>query len=386
MDTLERFLTVFRHEEPDHVPTFVQGVMNLFTQQWLEKYEDGLSDEQVVLTAVKDVTLHCHLGFESSWCGISTPGQRWGERAEAACRKANEDLDPEMKAQGYSINQAGTLRRTTILPNGELHGWMVEGTLDTEEKWEAFYEDYYVTEINQVAVDAYDQAMPVALAHNHLLIPSTGLLMEPLIATVGVLGIGKFCRRNPKYFEEILDTLMQAPLKRIEALCQTQAPIIVMPDDCAYKGRPIMSPANYERFIIPRMQQMVDRAHQAGKKIFLHSDGFIEPYYPLFIKIGLDGHQSLEPAAGMDLKHCKETYGDDFVLIGNIDSSRLLPYGSTDEVVAATKQCLRDGAPGGGYVLSPCTDLTDSCTLANAEAMMAAWKKYGHYPDVLKLN
>ncbi|MHA1732430.1 MAG: uroporphyrinogen decarboxylase family protein [Promethearchaeota archaeon] len=385
MDVLERFSTVFNHEEPDHVPSFVQGVMSLFQKQWLDAYEDDIDDEQVVLTPVKDVTLHCHLGFESSWCGINTPSQRWGERSREACRKVNEELDPALKAEGYSISQSGTLRKTTILPSGQPHGWMVEGTLDTEEKWEAFYEDYHVTDVDPQAVDLFDESMATALEHDHLLVPTVGLLMEPLISTVGVLGMGKFGRRKPKFFEKVLDTLMEYPLKRMEAICKTNAPIIVMPDDCAFKGRPTMSPAMYERFIIPRMEKMVKMAHGAGKKVFLHSDGFIEPYYPLFIKIGLDGHESLEPAAGMDLLHCKEEYGDDLVLIGNIDCSRLLPYGTPAEVVEATKKCLRDGAPGGGYVFSPCTDLTDSCRLDNVEAMMAAVQKYGAYPDVLDL-
>ncbi|MBD3353660.1 MAG: hypothetical protein GF364_19405, partial [Candidatus Lokiarchaeota archaeon] len=95
---------------------------------------------------------------------------------------------------------------------------------------------------------------------------------------------------------------------------------------------------------------------------------------------GFHGVESLEPMAGMNLKHLKEKYGDKLCLIGNIDVSQLLPYGSREDVIKAVKKCIKDAAEGGGYILSPCTDLTDSCKLENVETMIAATKKYGKYP------
>ena len=81
--------------------------------------------------------------------------------------------------------------------------------------------------------------------------------------------------------------------------------------------------------------------------------------------------------AGMDLKHLKEEYGDKLCLIGNIDVSQLLPYGTTDEVFTAVKKCITDAAEGGGYMLGACTDITNSCKLENVLAMIEATKKYG---------
>ena len=101
------------------------------------------------------------------------------------------------------------------------------------------------------------------------------------------------------------------------------------------------------------------------------------------MEAGFHGVESLEPFAGMDLKHLKETYGDKLCLIGNIDVSGLLPFGTTDDVVEAVKKCIKDAAEGGGYMLSPCTDITDSCKLDNVLAMMDAAKKYGNYPIIL---
>jgi uroporphyrinogen-III decarboxylase len=63
-----------------------------------------------------------------------------------------------------------------------------------------------------------------------------------------------------------------------------------------------------------------------------------------------------------------------------MDCSVLLPFGTQEEVIAVTKQTLREGMVGGAYMFSPCTDLTDSCNLDNVLAMMQTWKKFGHYP------
>jgi len=84
--------------------------------------------------------------------------------------------------------------------------------------------------------------------------------------------------------------------------------------------------------------------------------------------------------AGMNLKHLKDTYGDKLCLIGNIDVSQLLPFGTTDEVTQSVKKCIKDAGEGGGYMLSPCIDITNACKLENIFTMIFVTKKYGKYP------
>ena len=81
----------------------------------------------------------------------------------------------------------------------------------------------------------------------------------------------------------------------------------------------------------------------------------------------------------MDLKHLKETYGDQVTLIGNLDCSRLLPFGSTEDVEQATKKCLDDAMEGGGYICGPTTDIIDSCKPENIKTMVETVHKFGHY-------
>jgi len=145
----------------------------------------------------------------------------------------------------------------------------------------------------------------------------------------------------------------------------------------------MINPKYHRELIIPAYKQAVQILKKAGKYVCFHSDGFTEPYFDGLIEAGFSGVESLEPMAGMNLKHLKDVYGDKLCLIGNIDVSQLLPYGTKDDVVTAVKNCIRDAGEGGGYMLSACTDITNSCKLENVLTMISATKKFGEYPLTL---
>ncbi|MBD3187683.1 hypothetical protein GF325_12685 [Candidatus Bathyarchaeota archaeon] len=161
--------------------------------------------------------------------------------------------------------------------------------------------------------------------------------------------------------------------------CDAGFEIVTWADDCAYKGRVMFPPAVFHDLIEPIYTTLNMYCHKRGVLTFFHSDGFTEPFFEGLIRSGFDGIQSLEPAAGMDLAHLKEAYGNEVCLIGNLDCSELLPFGKPADVVAATKRCLRVAAKGGGYILGPTTDITDACKPENIKVMMDTLLKHGGY-------
>jgi uroporphyrinogen-III decarboxylase len=54
--------------------------------------------------------------------------------------------------------------------------------------------------------------------------------------------------------------------------------------------------------------------------------------------------------------------------------------GTPDDVMRETLECLKKGAPGGGYVLSTDHSLHDDIPLENVIALIDMVKKYGKYP------
>lgn len=378
MDVVEGITMSLRREgESDRVYSFVQGIMRKFERTFDERYGDELADEEIVLLPGKNIVIHKKLGFDSSWYGTPSPVIHYGEKHDKLLDEFQERWSA--RNQNYFVNNTGSLMNRGML-SGYSYNYLVDGLLKERDTWEAWHEDYEIEPIPPERIDHVNEALHMGLEHDFLIIPSTGLLMEPLIAKIGIDAIGRHAYRSPDFLEKICKTIMKVPYEKMRFLCKTDAPVIIIPDDCAYKGRPILSPRMYEKFIIPHFSKVIKMAHDAGKLVIFHSDGKVEPYYNLLIEAGLDAHQSIEPVAGNNLAEIKQTYGDRLSFIGNIDCSRLLPYGSRYEVIEAVKDCLRVGAPGGGYMFSPCTDLTDSCTLENVEVMMATYKKFRTYP------
>ena len=82
----------------------------------------------------------------------------------------------------------------------------------------------------------------------------------------------------------------------------------------------------------------------------------------------------------MDTKKLKREFGQDIVFWGGgIDTQRVLPKGTPDEVEEEVKRRIEDLAPGGGFVFAPVHNIQADVPPANVEAMWLALQQYGKY-------
>jgi uroporphyrinogen decarboxylase len=79
----------------------------------------------------------------------------------------------------------------------------------------------------------------------------------------------------------------------------------------------------------------------------------------------------------MDLRWVKQHYGQRFCIIGNIDSSRTLPFGTPTEVAAEVREAIDIAAPGGGYVLASDHSLHDGIPVDNILALSRTGLEHG---------
>lgn len=129
-------------------------------------------------------------------------------------------------------------------------------------------------------------------------------------------------------------------------------------DDYAANDNLIFSPVLFRRLIRPRIQKLIDciREIQPDIKIMLHSDGAIGKLVPDFIEMGVDVLHPLEPVSGMDPAKIKAEFGERISFLGGVDITHAMT-GSIEDVHEDVDRCLRDLAPGGGYILAPCNHL-----------------------------
>ncbi len=151
-------------------------------------------------------------------------------------------------------------------------------------------------------------------------------------------------------------------------------------DDYAHNLGPLISPETFRELFYPPLCRVMAAFKDTGLPVVKHTDGNLWPILDMIIDSGIDCLDPIDPQAGMELAKVKEQYGDRIALKGNVDCAKLMTFGTPEEVAEATKQALRVGAPGGGYIVSSSNSIHSAVKPENYAALMAAWREYGSYP------
>lgn len=132
--------------------------------------------------------------------------------------------------------------------------------------------------------------------------------------------------------------------------------IFFIGNDFGSQTGPLISEKLFRRFLLPPLKRLIDLGHAYNLKVLLHCCGGFEPLIPAMIEAGLDGLQGLQPnCRGMDPATLKTKYGADLLLMGSIDTQKVIE-GTPDVVRTETRRILDIMKPGGGFVASPSHD------------------------------
>lgn len=153
------------------------------------------------------------------------------------------------------------------------------------------------------------------------------------------------------------------------------AELLVIGDDGAHQDGPMISPPMWREFVLPYHCQIV---RSVDVPVIWHSDGNVTSLLPFAIESGFAGVHGLEPAAGVDLGQIKDEYGEDLVLVGNIDI-RVLFAQDLDAVRAEVDRCLEQGAVGGRYMIATCSSIFEGLDSSAVAEMFCYEATVGFY-------
>lgn len=159
--------------------------------------------------------------------------------------------------------------------------------------------------------------------------------------------------------------------------------IIGIGDDLADNKGPFVSPKMFREFLSPEFTRVVQGYKKLGFYVIKHSDGNLNPVLDMIIDAGIDCLDPIDPLGSMDMKHIRETYGDRVARKGNVDCVKLLVEGNKKQVEEAVKQCIRDGAPGGGHIISSSNSLHSGINPELYMMMLETVRRWGEYPITL---
>lgn len=118
-------------------------------------------------------------------------------------------------------------------------------------------------------------------------------------------------------------------------------------EDMAFKSGPLISPAMFRKFMMPRYRKVTDILRSSGVNVIMvDSDGNLQELIPLWLECGINFFWPLEVAAGNDAVALRKQYGRDIILGGNIDKRALLKgkEATREEVMSKVPFLLKSGA------------------------------------------
>ena len=306
MNSRERVLAALQHSVPDRVPRF---------EIWI----DALLGE---LGCDDPADIYVHLGQDC----VMIPSQ-----APAGSNAWRDGVD-----EWGRIWQGGTY---------------VDGAVDTRTDLERYSPSLDTVEqyLKEGQVRAVRERHP-----DHCLIYGTHV--GPFTAGFMAMGFERFFTRlyeDPGYVRELLAHRTEWCIALYREALRLGAEVLILGDDGAHRGGPMVSPQMWRELVLPCHRQIVSALEAP---VIWHSDGDISSLLPMALEAGFVGVHGLEPAAGMDLRQVKRTYGDELVLVGNIDVA-VLCGGDLEAVRAEVRRCRADGAPGGGYMIATCNSI-----------------------------
>ena len=186
------------------------------------------------------------------------------------------------------------------------------------------------------------------------------------LLTVDVDKVNEFCRNTDKYVtagycprpfeqlqfirgtENLYIDLMMRPRKMfafIEKMhdfycelltlwAKTDVDGLFIMDDWGAQNSLLVSPAIWKEIFMPMYRDYIDIAHKYGKKIKMHSDGYILDIIPYLIDLGLDTINAQIFCIGLD--KLKQFRGH-ITFWGEIDRQHLLPFGTKEDIIEAVK-------------------------------------------------
>ena len=240
------------------------------------------------------------------------------------------------------------------------------------------------TRVAHVATEAARLA-----AENRYAIMATPWLLFPLERAFAMQGMDTFLMNlalHPDFAEALLWKIQERckvlMAHFLEALGDN-VDIIKIGDDLGTQESLMMSPAMYRTILKPIHADYIRFIRErTSAKVFFHTDGDVFPLIDDFVEMGVDILNPIQTSAGKmaNLEELKARWGDRLTFCGGVDTHRILPTGTPDEVRAEVERVIDILGPGGGYMVSSVHTVMDDVSAENILAMVDAVEGFGRYP------
>jgi uroporphyrinogen decarboxylase len=154
--------------------------------------------------------------------------------------------------------------------------------------------------------------------------------------------------------------------------------VVVASDDLGLQGGLMISPDTYRSLLKPRHERYFRQIHEmSSARLFFHSCGSVVDIIDDLVDIGVEVLNPVQvSAAGMDPAQLKKRFGARLSFWGAVDTQRVLPFGTADEVRAEVERRVEVLGRDGGYVLAAVHNIQPDVPVDNVLAMYSHARLY----------
>ncbi|MFA5865528.1 MAG: uroporphyrinogen decarboxylase family protein [Phycisphaerae bacterium] len=205
----------------------------------------------------------------------------------------------------------------------------------------------------------------------------------PLTISWMLVGYERICLNlydDPGFLEQVVQMAVDFAVVAVDRMAQAGVDGMIVSEDLGSSAGGLISLKHFRRIYLPALTKIVHCIKDHQLPVILHSCGRIYDYLDDLAALEIDALHPLQRTAGMDLARIKKAYGHRMCLIGNIDSSRTLPFGSKSDIERETRETISIGAPGYGYILASDHSLHDGIPVESIIHMFDVAYNQGMYP------
>jgi uroporphyrinogen-III decarboxylase len=154
---------------------------------------------------------------------------------------------------------------------------------------------------------------------------------------------------------------------------------IIWGQDWAFKTGPFFNPIMFREIFMPWIRRHVESIHKDyGKRVIKHACGNNWKLLDMFVEIGYDCYQSIQPTADMDIAEVKKKYGKKIALWGGVPVEEMVG-GTAEQVRQSVRRAMKFAKPGGGFILGTSHSIAVGSKYDNFMAMLDEHAKLASY-------
>ena len=307
MTDKERFYRTMRYQPVDRRPLHLVGPWPDTLERW---YGEGLPP---------GADVHDYLGVSVKPLQTVNISPQTGVFPPFEERILKEDKTFRISIDSYG-RKVRTFKGHTSMPE-----WIDFPVKSSEDLRCVIDEHFQVDDLDARFPRNWEERISQAIAEDKIIIIDGGCYYWTLRSLAGVEQASYLFYDAPKLVDELFERYNTVVLEGIRRAAElAHIDIIGFGEDIGFKTGPLVSPAFFRQFILPRYEKVMKLARSKGIEFtWYDSDGDIREFIPDYLAAGINTLAPCEVAAGMVPTELRKKFGRDLRIIGGIDKRQI---------------------------------------------------------------